>query len=150
MRKVHDWVRLQAAITDGDRQGAEEILRNSEEITGPKRIAGYSAIKRAFPEEPKEFVSVGERQRLEDQRGNNSEVGEALARRRASREKAAEKFKDAKRYRGPNATLGPPEEDHLYSKLEPGGFNLPVDDTGPVRKGAGRAKVAAWVPGSDK
>jgi len=115
---------MQSAISAGDKEGAEEILRNSEQITGGKRIAAYSAIKRAFPEERPQFKSVWQ-QREEQAETDNHGVGDALARRRASREKQKAKFPEKRPQRGWAAPLGPPEEDHLYIKPNPSGRNLP-------------------------
>jgi len=119
MTNTHPWLAIQQAIRDGDKEQAEAILRE-DGLTGSRRVAAYSAVKRAFPETPPELKSAAEKQTAQDEAGNNSAVAAALKRRRESRQKRVIRGKPSI---GWNV---PPEEGVEYRKPNVGGFNTPA------------------------
>jgi hypothetical protein len=118
-KTAHPWIRLQAAIRDGDKEQAEAILRE-DGLTGSRRVAAYSAVKKAFPPEPGELKSAEEKQAEQDEAGNNSAVAAALQRRRESRQKRVIRGKPSI---GWNV---PPEDGVEYRQPNVGGFNTPA------------------------
>jgi hypothetical protein len=147
MTTKHPWMAIQEYIQSGDEEAAREALQNADSrLSGRMRISAEQAIKRAFPEGQPEFKSAEAKRSEQNEAGNNSPLADSLARRRAARDKQAEKFKGAKKSVGWNVPVPVGEEDH-YTKPESGGFNLPVNDA-PSRRGAGRQKVSTFVPGS--
>jgi hypothetical protein len=122
----HPWNVIHQHIQDGDEQAAREALRNADErLTGRMRVSADQAIKRSFPPDPPEFKSAADKQKAQDEHANNSELAAAIARRRDSKQRIANRKITGKKYRGSAGDIPMGEEDQ-YGKPNPGGFNLPV------------------------
>jgi hypothetical protein len=128
-KSTHPWHLVHQAIQAGDETAARQALRDADErLSGRMRVSADQAIKNAFGrDKPEATRSLKERQKQQDESANQSSLAKSLKRRREDRQKKADARRErTKPNRGPNAPLGPIEEDHLYGKPDHGGFNLPV------------------------
>jgi hypothetical protein len=132
--KTAAWVRLQDAIKDGDKEGAEAVLAE-DALRGRRRVAARTAIQRAFPEAQPETKSVTERQKAENEANSGTETAKAIANRNAGIKKRREaRNKNFKPTRGPNSPVRSPEEEAAFRKPDPGGFNTPIFKPTPFYK----------------